>query len=203
MSNLDEELDKVTISQELNESTANNILDEQNIISDEEVEERINGIFSDNEIPHSDLVDKRSEYDCGIKLDDLKAMSEYMQGLRDRPVFIDKFTSNDSQRLKDANTVISMYGLNMIPTWYAYNNLIMSEIYKPERLAIMETKDLISLSNGLLKNINLVQQNASQVLQSTGYGENSEARKMVDKITSMSNEKYARLKEFINNEDLI
>ena len=202
MSDLDKELDKI------NENSTSEVKDavkqgiEQEILS-EEMQSRIEDMFNfeDEEIPHSDVVDNRRELDGGPTIEQLKEMTSYLTGNAGRPIFVEKLTANDSQRLKDMSTVTAMYGIGMLPVMYSYNNMIMEELYKPERIINMETKDLINLSSGLLKNIQLLQQNASQTIQATGYGENSEARKMVDLITSMSNEKYARTREILSLED--
>lgn len=194
MSSLDDELKNVDVQKDN--------IDCSDLLSDEELESNIKSIFEDSsESEGSSIVDNRSTLNGGPTIEELKSFTDYMQGKCERPVFVEKYTANDSERLKEACSVMAVYEMSLVPVMLSYNAMVMNELYNRERLSALDTKDLISLSNGLIKSINGIQQNANQTLASTGYSDKSITHLIADKLTSISNEKYARLKELLNLSD--
>lgn len=189
------------------ENELNNITDAIDISLNEDNEskttERINDMFSflgDEDVPVSEIVENRDSIGVGISLKDLEDIAAYWRGESERPIIVSKITSNNFRKLKDISSVNAMYLMGKIPAYMGYLGLIEDELYKPERLMNMDTKDLLNSMDKITKVIGTINQNTTQILASVG-SEDSEPNKLSDLITSLSNEKYARLREMLKLED--
>lgn len=197
MENLENEINKI----ETEDAFTQGVKDE---IVNDETKERISDMFEflddDEDIPSSEVLDNRDSIDNGISLEDIKEASAYWRGESERPITISKITSNNFQKLKDIDSLVSMYRMSKVPLLLEYQRLLEDELFKPERIMTMETKDLLNAYDKINKSISSIHQDTNQTLASVG-SEDSEPNKLLDLITSLSNERYARLREFLKLDD--
>lgn len=129
-----------------------NLLDENNL-DDEDI------------LNFNPILEEREKLKPNFTPDDMMALLEYVSGKSDRPLSIDKFSTNLEEKLKNLTYFVNLYQLMNLPMLMSYQNAIREELYNKKTLRSMDIKDLTSISSNLTKEISSIISNANQANQ--------------------------------------
>lgn len=187
-----------------------NIMEENNVIfSEESLDEALNRESDISTIPEDAMQEKldpmleeRENLKVGLTPEDIKTLYEYISGEGEKPVFLDKFTSDSEGRLKDMILVMDLIQLARIPTLTALQSQLQNRLFSPENLYAMDITDLTKATGNLTKEIEAILKASTDAIQTiTQFGTlNSEYRKLIDAILLLPEDKLNRIKEIVYNE---
>lgn len=193
-STLEEELDKITSDKN------NNLEDTLNFN-----ENRIPDSFMEDDITLDDpFISERNKLKVGISPEDIRSLYDYISGNADKPLFIDKFTSDTEGRLKDMIYIMNLMQLSTLPSLTALQSQIRERLYNAETLRLMNIKELTTASNNITKEIHSIIHNATNSINTfnqTG-SLNNEYRKILDRILLLPDNKFNEMREFLNKSDI-
>lgn len=150
-------------------------------------------------VAKSDIIEQRDELKLGLSAEDLKDLYNYISGKGDKPLFIDKFTSDSEGRLKDELYIMNLLLLSKLPMLVSFQAQIQDLMYRPENLGKMDIKELSSASKNVsaeIQNIIKSTTESMQVLNNLG-SLNNEYRQLLNLMTQLPEEKLARVKEIM------
>lgn len=170
--------------------------------------------FDENKIPDSmlqtiddeyknEILKNKDKLNLGIESEDLKSLYMYISGKGEKPLFIDKFTSDNEGRMKDMIYIMNLIQLSTLPMLMALQQEVRERLFKPDRLAGMDAKDLSALLNNLSKEIYLVINNSTNSIQTFNqFGSlNNEYRKLLDRLMLMPEDKIEKFIKLLNEEE--
>lgn len=194
----DKEKDLFSIMNELEEKREDDIsvnVDDLNKIPDDFKSEGI-------EVPKSDLIDTRKEIKLGLTSEDLKELYDYLSGKGEKPLFIDKFTSDTEGRLKDTVYIMCLLQLSRIPTLTALQAQVQELMFRPENLSKMDVKDLSIASKNIMQELQGILKGTTDMMETfSGMGSmNSEYRRILDRLMLLPPETLSRVLEIIDRE---
>ena len=153
----------------------------------------------DAAVSKSDIIDNKEELKLGLTAEDLKELFTYISGKGNKPLFIDKFTSDSEGRLRDELYIMNLLQLSKLPMLVAFQAQIQDLMYRPENLAKMEVKDLANASKNVSAEIQGIMKCAVDSIQAlnTLGALNNEYRQLLNMMTMLPEEKVARIKEIM------
>lgn len=190
-----------------------NILDEeffdgQNHSAAEDFEN--SPLFNDNEIPDSmvsgeepavlnPILADRDNLNIGLGPEDIKSLYSYLSGSGEKPLFIDKYTSDTEGRLKDMVYMMNLIQMSNLPMLMAYQQTLRERLFTPENLYAMDIKDLTTASNNISKEIQGIMDSATKsVLTFNQFGSvNSEFRDVLGKLMLLPEDKFNTIKDIL------
>lgn len=200
----------------------NNIDDILDDMIDEEVEDKVSTIedfenselFDENKIPDNlvsednsystqPILAEREKLQLGLTPEDIKDLYDYMSGKAEKPLFIDRFTSDTEGRLKDMTYMMNLLQMSSLPMLIALQSQVREKLYSRENLMSMDVKDLSASSANLTKEINSILSNSINTVQTfSSMGSlNSEYRKLLDRLMLLPEDKVHRLMDILNEEE--
>ena len=167
-------------------------------------------LFNENEIPDSmvnedeqivmsPIVTQRDNLTLGLSPEDIKSLYDYLSGKAEKPLFIDKFTSDTEGRLRDMVYMMNLLQLSSLPILLAYQQSLRERLFTPENLYAMDIKDLTTASNNISKEIQgILDSSTKSVLTFNQFGSvNSEYRDVLNKLMLMPADKYKQIKDIV------
>ena len=126
-----------------------------------------------------------------------------MSGKAEKPLFIDRFTSDTEGRLKDMTYMMNLLQMSSLPMLIALQSQVREKLYSRENLMSMDVKDLSASSANLTKEINSILSNSINTVQTfSSMGSlNSEYRKLLDRLMLLPEDKVHRLMDILNEEE--
>lgn len=172
-------------------------------------------LFDENKIPDSMLetdevmptddpfILQRQELKVGLTPEDIKDLYNYMSGTGEKPLFIDKFTSDTDGRLKDMIFIMNLMQLSSLPTLMALQAQVRDRMFSRENLMSMDIKDLTAASGNLTKEVQGILSNAANAVQTFNQfgGINNEYRKLLDRLMLLPEDKFSQIRDIMNKED--
>lgn len=151
------------------------------------------------QVSKSDIIDNKEDLKLGLTAEDLKDLFNYISGKGNKPIFIDKFTSDSEGRLRDELYIMNLLQLSKLPMLVAFQAQIQDLMYRPENLAKMEVKDLANASKSVSAEIQGIMKCAVDSIQAlnTLGALNNEYRQLLNMMTMLPEEKIARIKEIM------
>ena len=151
------------------------------------------------DVAKSEIIDNKEEIKLGLTTEDLKELYDYISGKGNKPLFIDKFTSDSEGRLRDELYIMNLLQLSKLPMLIAFQAQIQDLMYRPENLAKMEIKDLTNASKNVSSEIQGIMKSAVDTVQTlnTLGALNNEYRQLLNAMTMLPEEKLARIKEIV------
>lgn len=186
-----------------------NIINEDIIFSEESLDEALNRESSISDMPEiaiqeklDPMLEERENLKVGLTPEDIKSLYEYISGEGEKPIFLDKFTSDSEGRLKDMILVMDLIQLARIPTLTALQAQLQDRLFSKENLYAMDITDLTKATGNLTKEIEAILKASTDAIQTiTQFGTlNSEYRKLIDAILLLPEDKLNRIKEIVYNE---
>ena len=155
--------------------------------------------MNDPEVAKSEIIDNKEDLKLGLTTEDLKDLFNYISGKGNKPLFIDKFTSDSEGRLRDELYIMNLLQLSKLPMLVAFQAQIQDLMYRPENLAKMEVKDLANASKSVSAEIQGIMKCAVDSIQAlnTLGALNNEYRQLLNAMTMLPEEKLARIKEIV------
>ena len=155
--------------------------------------------LNETEVAKSDIIDNKEEIKLGLTPEDLKELYNYISGKGNKPLFIDKFTSDSEGRLRDELYIMNLLQLSKLPMLIAFQSQIQDLMYRPENLAKMEIKDLTKASRDISAEVQGIMKSAVDTVQTlnTLGALNNEYRQLLNAMTMLPEEKLARIKEIV------
>ena len=167
-------------------------------------------LFNDNEIPDSmvsedepavlnPILADRDNLNIGLGPEDIKSLYSYLSGSGEKPLFIDKYTSDTEGRLKDMVYMINLIQMSNLPMLMAYQQTLRERLFTPENLYAMDIKDLTTASNNISKEIQGIMDSATKsVLTFNQFGSvNSEFRDVLGKLMLLPEDKFKTIKDIL------
>lgn len=150
-------------------------------------------------VSKSDIIENKEELKLGLTAEDIKDLYAYISGKSDKPLFIDKFTSDSEGRLRDELYIMNLLQLSKLPMLVAFQTQIQDLMYRPENLSKMEVKDLTKASRDVSAEIQGIMKCAVDSIQAlnTLGALNNEYRQLLNMMTMLPEEKIARIKEIM------
>ena len=210
MNNVDSE-DINSVLDSIKSNDNNDIEDNKEESISDKLEEDV--IFSENKVPdvfNSDstsieevdpIIKERENLKIGISPEDIKSLYQYLSGNGEKPLFIDKFTSDTEGRLKDMIYIINLLQMSSLPMLMSIQSSVRDKLYTTKNLEMMDIKDLSTASLNLSKEVQATINNAAnsiQILNQLG-SINSEYRKLLDMALLLPDDKFNKLKSFLEN----
>lgn len=197
----------------INNNDLENILDEEFFDGEapSTVEDFENSpLFNDNEIPDSmvneqeqtvlnPILADRDNLTVGLGPEDIKSLYKYLSGTGEKPLFIDKYTSDTEGRLKDMVYVMNLIQMSSLPMLMAYQQTLRERMFTPENLYAMDIKDLTTASNNISREIQGIMDSATKsVLTFNQFGSiNSEFRDVLGKLMLLPEDKFNAIKDIV------
>lgn len=155
--------------------------------------------LNETEVAKSDIIDNKEEIKLGLTPEDLKELYNYISGKSNKPLFIDKFTSDSEGRLRDELYIMNLLQLSKLPMLIAFQSQIQDLMYRPENLAKMDIKDLVRASKDISAEVQGIMKSAVDTVQTlnTLGALNNEYRQLLNAMTMLPEEKLARIKEIV------
>lgn len=167
-------------------------------------------LFNDNEIPDSmvsedepavlnPILADRDNLNIGLGPEDIKSLYNYLSGSGEKPLFIDKYTSDTEGRLKDMVYMMNLIQMSNLPMLMAYQQTLRERLFTPENLYAMDIKDLTTASNNISKEIQGIMDSATKsVLTFNQFGSvNSEFRDVLGKLMLLPEDKFNAIKDIL------
>ena len=167
-------------------------------------------LFNDNEIPDSmvsegepavlnPILADRDNLNIGLGPEDIKSLYNYLSGSGEKPLFIDKYTSDTEGRLKDMVYMMNLIQMSNLPMLMAYQQTLRERLFTPENLYAMDIKDLTTASNNISKEIQGIMDSATKsVLTFNQFGSvNSEFRDVLGKLMLLPEDKFNTIKDIL------
>lgn len=167
-------------------------------------------LFNDNEIPDSMVSEEgpavlnpiladRDNLNIGLGPEDIKSLYSYLSGSGEKPLFIDKYTSDTEGRLKDMVYMMNLIQMSNLPMLMAYQQTLRERLFTPENLYAMDIKDLTTASNNISKEIQGIMDSATKsVLTFNQFGSvNSEFRDVLGKLMLLPEDKFNTIKDIL------
>ena len=167
-------------------------------------------LFNDNEIPDSmvsedepavlnPILADRDNLNIGLGPEDIKSLYSYLSGSGEKPLFIDKYTSDTEGRLKDMVYMMNLIQMSNLPMLMAYQQTLRERLFTPENLYAMDIKDLTTASNNISKEIQGIMDSATKsVLTFNQFGSvNSEFRDVLGKLMLLPEDKFNTIKDIL------
>lgn len=167
-------------------------------------------LFNDNEIPDSMVSEEkpavlnpiladRDNLNIGLGPEDIKSLYSYLSGSGEKPLFIDKYTSDTEGRLKDMVYMMNLIQMSNLPMLMAYQQTLRERLFTPENLYAMDIKDLTTASNNISKEIQSIMDSATKsVLTFNQFGSvNSEFRDVLGKLMLLPEDKFNTIKDIL------
>ena len=167
-------------------------------------------LFNDNEIPDSmvsedepavlnPILADRDNLNIGLGPEDIKSLYSYLSGSGEKPLFIDKYTSDTEGRLKDMVYMMNLIQMSNLPMLMAYQQTLRERLFTPENLYAMDIKDLTTASNNISKEIQGIMDSATKsVLTFNQLGSvNSEFRDVLGKLMLLPEDKFNTIKNIL------
>lgn len=156
-------------------------------------------LLGETDVAKSDIIDNKDEIKLGLTAEDLKELYNYISGKGNKPLFIDKFTSDTEGRLKDELYIMMLLQLSKLPMLTAFQAQIQELMFRPENLAKMDIKDLATASKTISAEIQGIVKSAVDSVQAlnTLGSLNNEYRQLLNLMTQLPEEKLARIKEIM------
>lgn len=160
-------------------------------------------MLNETDKPLDPLIENRDSLKVGLTPEDIKSLYEYMSGDGEKPLFIDKFTSDSEGRLKDMIYVMNLIQLSRIPTLTALQAQVQERLFSSKNLYSMNIRELTAASSNITKELQGIIKASTETFQTfNALGSlNNEYRNLLNRLMLMPEEKITRIKEIINRED--
>lgn len=158
-----------------------------------------------DEKPLDIVLEKRDELTLGLTPEDIKDLYEYISGKGNKPLYIDRFTSDTEGRLKDMTLIMALIQLSQIPTLTAYRNQVQERLFDPKNLYDMDSKTLSATMTNLNKDImNILEASIRAVQTISQFGAlNNAYRKTLDELMLLPPDKLEMIHKLIlENEEV-
>lgn len=196
------------------ESTDTELNEEEFQFKEEDLDERLN---TNQELDFDTIPDKsmeiyedldpvivdRAKINLGLNTEELISLINYVSGKGPKPDFIDRFTTDMTDRMKDMILVMNEVLLASIPVKVALQNQVQERLFTPQNLYDMDSKTLsatsLNLSKEIQGNMNAAV-NAIQVINNFG-STNSQYRQLLDRIMMLPEDKFNKIRDIVLTED--
>lgn len=191
------------------------IIPEQAELNEENLEEQLEQEIDFNKIPENvdngyedmsldPVIEQRKDLNVGLTPEDIKDLYLYVSGKGEKPLYIDKFTSDAEGRLKDMTLVMAQLQLAQIPTLTALRNQVQERLFAPENLYDMDSKTLSATMSNLTKDIQNIIDGSIKAIQTTSqFGTlNSKYRDLVNSMIMLPPEKLELIEKAVFEDKL-
>lgn len=164
-------------------------------ITDEELKELLKSTSERNE----EILSQKDKLNIGITTKDIQDLFNYVCGNAKKPLFIDRFTSDTNDRLKEMLIVMNQLQLSELPIMTAYKEKITNKLLE-DNLDNMDCKELSSLLTTLNKEIQTILDTSTKAIQTINQYSplNSEYRKLIDNMLLVPEEKLDEIERMLN-----
>ena len=142
-------------------------------------------------------------FKIGITPKDIQDLYNYVCGISQKPLFIDKFTADGNDRIKDMLLIMTLLQMSNLPTLIAYREKLIELLINKATNEDVDKKDLSIILSNIMKDTMSILDSATKALQTINQFStlNSRYRNVVDSMLMLSDDKFKELQEhFFKNE---
>lgn len=148
-----------------------------------------------------EILSQKDKINIGLTSTDIQNMFNYVCGEAEKPLFVDKFTSDTNDRMKDMLLVMNQLQMAELPILIAYKDKITERLLNIDNLDTMDYKTLSSISANITKEIQTILDTTTKAIQTINQfcPLNSEYRRVLDSLMLVSDEKFETIQRIINS----